>query len=107
MAIEVTEEMRRAVYALDCDAKGHLVDFSNAVGLTAVPNANGGSYPAQDVLGPNDETLPHLTCRRCGRVWLIVEDAGDNYPDAVARLQGKVLNPDDFKPRKKRRTARG
>lgn len=101
MAIEVTEEMRRAVYTADCEAQGHIMDISNAVGVTRAHGV-AGTY-APDVLGPDDETLPHLSCRRCGRVWLVIDESGVDYPDAVSKLTAKVRDPEMVKPRKRDR----
>lgn len=94
MAIEVTEEMRRAVYEADCQRLGHLFNLRNAMGI--VDEING--TPAADVRGPNPETLPHLSCNRCPKVWLVIEQPGEDYADAVVQLKDRFKNPDDVAP---------
>lgn len=81
--MDVTDDMRKAVYEADCAAYGHLLDIANCFGHQ--PGSNPGTY-ASTVCGPDSDTLPHLTCRRCHKVWLVIEEPGDCYADAVARL---------------------
>lgn len=84
--MEITEEMRRAVYAQDCAQYGHVPDYSNlAVGTE--PRAL------------NDQQLPHVVCRRCQLVWVMMPIEGSNYDDAATKLRGKLKNPDDARPR--------
>lgn len=83
MAVTVTEEMRRAVYEEDCRRNGHLVSYDNAM-LFEV-----GTEGAR-VAGP-DGKQAHITCRRCGKVWLIVEEAADSYQAATVALDLKLL----------------
>lgn len=96
MALEVTEEMRQAVYAADCDALGHIPDVSPAI--MSEP-ATGPDGSARITVGNSDATLlPHLRCRRCGHVWLVIEDPGTSYDDAVAKEKARVKDPDSVKP---------
>lgn len=96
MAIEVTDEMRRAVYEADCAAHGHILDTSSAVGN------DGDVHPERytpSVIGPDADTLPHIRCQRCTKIWLVIEDPGDDYADAVAKLKARVRDPESVKPR--------
>lgn len=82
MAIQVTEEMRQAVYAADCARLGHQFDMSTAAGVADY--GPGETMPPMDVRGP-DGRHPYLSCRRCTSVWLVVSDPGVTYDDAVAK----------------------
>lgn len=82
--MEITEEVRRAVYAQDCALFGHQIDQAHAVTSRNGPATVGSSDPTK---------LPHLTCRRCRRVWLVVPGEGWDYEAAEADLYG-VLRPD-------------
>lgn len=93
-AITVTDEMRRAVYDADCAALGHLLDVSNAIGSTTGVTGPGNLT----VIGPDDNTIANITCRRCHKVWLVIEDPANNYDDAVAALKGRVKDPSTVKP---------
>lgn len=91
MPIEVTPEMRQAVYEADCEVKGHLFIFDNVFqstdGHTSV------------VSGPDADTLPHVRCGRCTKVWLLIDDPGNDYDDAVVKLRAR--KPADLgKPRR-------
>lgn len=79
--MEVTPEMRAAVYEQDCRERGHLLAYDNAMRLGA---GEGGQ-----VLGPDGQQA-HITCRRCGKVWLIVEEPGENYVAATVALDAKL-----------------
>lgn len=102
MAIEITEEMRRAVYAADCARLGHMFNLRNAVGVVA-DTADG--TPAADVRGPDADTLAHLYCDRCPKVWLLVEEPGEDYADAVASMRGRLKDPEWLKPRPRKAPA--
>lgn len=78
--MEVTPEMRAAVYEQDCREKGHLLAYENAMQL----NGAGGR-----VLGPDGQQA-HITCRRCPKVWLVVEEAGENYTAATVAFDAKL-----------------
>lgn len=96
MATEVTEEMRRAVYAADCEALGHIPDANTAI-VAAGPARGGGG----DVGGPDDETLPHMRCRRCGSVWLMWPERFDTYAAAVTAVRGLLKDPAGLQPKKR------
>ncbi|MFC5996962.1 hypothetical protein ACFQE5_22380 [Pseudonocardia hispaniensis] len=88
MAIELTDEIRQAVHDEDCATQGHDLDVSGAMTGHGGPPTNG----RWEVRGP-DGQIAHLACRRCGRVWLLIEDAGRGYTDAVTRLKARVKDP--------------
>jgi hypothetical protein len=85
--IEITDETRRAVWDEDCQRLGHNFRFEQ---LLQTENR----HPV--LRGPVGQ-LPHLLCDRCSRVWLLVEDSGVDYADAIAKFKAKLKNPDDAK----------
>lgn len=80
MTIEVTDEMRQAVYEADCAAKGHMFVFDKVF-------QTDGGVPV--VSGPDESTLPYVRCQRCTKVWLLIDEPGNDYTDAVAKLRGR------------------
>lgn len=90
MGIEVTPELRAAVYAADCQQMGHLIDVK--VGY--------GEQDDVDVLtgrAGEDDELPHVYCRRCGRVWVIVADSpGVDYDQAEAQILDRLAEGDSL-----------
>lgn len=85
--IEVTPELRAAVYAADCQEQGHIFDVMVANGPSSDPDVLHGR-PGSDGV---PDTLPHLLCRRCRRTWLILADApGAGYDDAEQRLMARL-----------------
>lgn len=106
MAIEVTPEMRAAVYEADCKARGHIWDTTNMLSATdeILPESTNG-YPTTVVRAQDATQMPHLKCSRCERVWLVMDEPGNDYEDAVARainrVGGDTKTPADaFKPRR-------
>lgn len=85
--MEVTEEMRRAVYELDCADFGHLIDLRNAIGTVSHDSAGMVVRPAAEFV------LPFVTCSRCGRAWIVSPLDGWSYEDAERILYG-MLRPD-------------
>lgn len=93
MAIEVTEEMRQAVYQADCDAHGHMFDLVDVLGQTDRLSPAGLPLPA---LRARDATqLPHLSCRRCRKVWLVIDEPGGDYAAAVVKVAARFGLPAD------------
>jgi hypothetical protein len=97
VAIEVTDEIRRAVWAEECQRiGGHDIDtgaaFAWSAAYSAQSVASQATGQAVQNLADTDEQLPHLACRRCGRTWLVVPLEGIDYDDAeralYALLQG-------------------
>lgn len=88
---QITDEVRRAVYAADCTYWGHQYDFRSAVGGTDRPNPNDERGMPMPVLrAPAAGQIPHLRCGRCGAVWLVVDEPGRDYDDAVTNLAARV-----------------
>ena len=69
--IVVTEEMRQAVYSIDCTTYGHMIDIMGVLSPT-------GQIEAADATA-----VPYLSCHRCHKVWAIIETPGVNYSTAV------------------------
>lgn len=90
--IQVTEEMRQAVYAADCVAKGHIPQLNVVQAVVADDGVS-----RLDIYG--GDQIANVTCQRCGKVWLVVEDPGVTYDDAVARLKARMIDPSTVKPR--------
>jgi hypothetical protein len=81
--VELTDEIRRAVWAEECQRLGgHDIDDSGAFLWSAAAG------PGVQHLADNEEKIPHLVCRRCGRVWLVVPLEGLDYDDAERALYG-------------------
>ena len=83
--IQVTPEMREAVYAEDCKLFGHIPDITNMFQNSDEDSLVGRHAP--DIQGPDDETFAHIFCRRCGRVWIVLEDSGRDYDQALKKFQ--------------------
>lgn len=94
---ELTDEIRQAVRDEDCARLGHQFQLENML--------RGPSGPPVEVRGP-DGQLPHLLCPRCGRVWLLVEEAGRGYQDADNRFRGRLRDDDPGKRRPRPGAAR-
>lgn len=82
--IVVTEEMRQAVYDADCERLGHLLNQTNAMSL------DGGG---RRIRGPEGQ-MPHITCNRCGRAWIVLPRDGRNYAQAERRFRERLLPTD-------------
>lgn len=105
--VEVTEEVRRAVYAADCEDFGHVWDMSNVLGGTDEANPKDPRGVPMTVLRARDpELMPHISCQRCGRVWLVIDEPGDTYDDAVQNVRKRIgaakAGRDAFRPKKRR-----
>lgn len=91
--MDITDEMRRMVRRQDCELYGHKFDLINLIGGTDVPNPNDVRGFPMPMLRARDVTkLPHITCETCGAVWLVIDDPGDDYDDAVEKLAQRVKN---------------
>jgi hypothetical protein len=92
--IAVTPEMRKAVYEEDCGRLGHMFHLGFAVGTQPPepgdPNIGYGNV----IAAPTADELPRIVCSRCGKIWLIMEEPGDNYDDAETKLQNKLKATD-------------
>jgi hypothetical protein len=95
--LEVTDEMRKAVYTADCAMRGHV--FSQ-LGSMLVMDANERFW----VGGPAGQRA-HLTCQRCGSVWMLAQEDGEegaDYTDAETKFAGKLQDPEHAKPAAKK-----
>lgn len=102
MAIEITDEMRRAVLDEMCATKGHVFNVNKALG-----RGDQGQYII-DVRGPSDDELPHITCSRCTKVWVVVEVPGESYEEAETSFLDQLkANTPIAKKTKERRDRRG
>lgn len=79
--MEITPEMRAAVYEQDCGRLGHLPSLDNALRFIG----EGGTQ-----IGGPVEQQAHITCRRCGKVWLVVEEPGQDYAAATVAFDAKL-----------------
>lgn len=96
MAIEVTEEMRAAVYAADCERLGHMINVQSA--FSGVP-VTGETASATDLLGPDADKLPYISCFRCGNVWVVIPESAGSYDATTAKIKADLKNPDSLKPK--------
>lgn len=99
--IQVTPEMREAVYAEDCKINGHLIDITNMFQISDEDSRAGRHAP--DVQGPDDETFAHIFCRRCSRVWIVFEEGGRDYDQAVKHFEKALKNANQDKAVKPKR----
>jgi hypothetical protein len=83
VAIALTDEMRQAVHDEDCARLGHQLDTRNAL-VYEVGN--------ERVQGPVGQE-PHFSCRRCGRVWIVVAEPGRGYDDADRKFRARLKDP--------------
>lgn len=109
--MEITDALRAAVRAAECERLGgHDIDTSAAFAWSAAYSAQSVPSQASQAVQNLDDTaeqLPHLTCRRCGRVWLVVPLEGTDYDDAERALYGVLQGGSDLARRIVRtRTAR-
>jgi hypothetical protein len=110
--IEVTEEMRRAVYGADCKEHGHIISIENLINNdnSLNPNENVSSL---GVVSKVEGTLPHVFCKRCHKVWLVIDEPGDSYDDVEEKVLNRLKTNDpgrkrleQLKARRKERRAR-
>lgn len=92
--IVVTDEMRQAVYSIDCGMYGHMIDI---MGMLS---------PTGQVEAATANAVPYLSCHRCHKVWVIVETPGVDYATAVDNYNA-VAKPDHQKDRTPPKTPKG
>jgi hypothetical protein len=93
--VEVTDEMRRAVYVADCGARGH--NFSQLSTMFHMDEMTGN----HTLKGPPGKR-PHIMCQRCGSVWILAQEEGEegaSYDDAETKFANKLKNAADAKPK--------
>lgn len=76
----IDEATRAAVLAAECAGKGHIHLFENMLGASQ----NGGSTDI--IAAPDPSQMPHVVCRRCGKVWIVIETTGCCYDDAIGEV---------------------
>jgi hypothetical protein len=81
--IEITDEMRAAVLAEMCAAQGHVYSLTSAVDVG----------PSGSTIKAKDDRLPHISCARCGRVWLVQEESFASYDEAEQQMYDKLKDP--------------
>lgn len=91
-SVEITDDIRRRVYREDCARLGHQVNFSSAL---TTENRDDGR-PAQVVASDDPLKLPHITCTRCGHVWIVTPAGGWSYEDAERLLYGLLRADTDL-----------
>jgi hypothetical protein len=94
--IVVTDEVRQAVYEADCELKGHDFQISGLFHTqpTSHEEREKGVGPFKKIIGsPDEDKLPHLSCGRCNRVWIVMDTPGNNYDEAFAGMQTLFKNP--------------
>lgn len=90
--VPLTDAIRNAVHTEDCERLGHEFSFD------ALLQMHDPGHAPPRVRGPEGK-LAHLRCRRCPKVWVVIEEPGEGYEDAVARLIAKFRDPNDAKPK--------
>lgn len=101
--MEVTEEMRAAVLAAECDRHGHLIDIDEAI--SADPDLGDPNEHTVTIRSREADTIPHIRCKRCPTVWLIVQGAA-GYDAAEAELNDRLQPKHRRKLRRERRRER-
>lgn len=92
--MEVTDEMRTAVLVAECERYGHVPNIDQAISND--PTVHPDELIIRVRADPG--VVPHISCRRCGHVWLVIDDPGLGYDDAVAKMQARLHDPDSLIP---------
>jgi hypothetical protein len=90
--IKVTEEMRRAVFADMCERQGHAFTLDSLIQTTYTDGFAGNHIKAK-----TDGQLPHVRCSRCDKTWLVVDDPGEGYDNAVKKFRDRLKTGDPQK----------
>jgi len=101
--VEISDEQRAAVRAELCAQLGHDLDITEAI-----RNDRGIGDPdkrTMNVRGKDDDTVPHLRCTRCPKVWLIMPGV-DGYDGAEDVLNDQLAPKHRRKLRRERRRER-
>lgn len=85
--MEITDSMRAAVLAEQCQQLGHDPDFGQVRRPSPEVNPHDPrGIPLMEIRADDSQRMPHIVCARCGIVWLIIDEPGDTYEHAVERL---------------------
>lgn len=83
--MDLTPEERTVLAGLCARMGGHQFDLSELI----TPGPDGMTV---DIRAHDEDSLPHVSCRRCGRVWLFVAE-GETYEAAEAALNAQAKAP--------------
>lgn len=101
----INEAVRRAVLLEECESYGHQFSMKNAVSVGETPNPNNeGDWPNLEVKSQDESQLPHIQCTKCHSVWIVIDEPGFGYDDALRRVQkrmGTSIKQEALKPRPK------
>lgn len=93
MAITITDEMRQAVHAEDCERNGHLVDLTNMF--------ERGQGTGRGNIRSSDGSLPHIVCTHCGATFIVDEVPAPDYAAAEKQFNDRLLPAHRQPPRKR------
>lgn len=94
----ITDVVRLAVYLEDCERYDHVYDYKNAVSLGDTPNPNHeGNWPNFEVKSIFPDRMPYIECKRCSMVWIVVDEPGLGYDDALRKVRKRMGSPADRK----------
>jgi len=94
--IELTDEIRKAVLAEMCTNQGHQFALANAV----VAASESNRVPNIQI---KDWKLPHITCSRCGMVWVVVDVPAPTYEAAEEMIRAGAKSTTRIDELRKRR----
>ena len=101
----ISDAVKRAVYLEHCEKHGHQFVMADAVSAGDTPNPNNqGNWPNLEVKARDENKLPHITCSYCDTVWIVFDEPGFGYDDAVRKVRkrlGSNVNPRAFRPKPK------
>lgn len=100
--MEITEEQRAAVLAQMCAEQGHLIDIDEAI--SDDPDID-EHQPTINVRARDADSVPHLRCKRCPTVWLVMPGA-PSYEAAEQELNDQLEPKHRRKLRRVRRQER-
>lgn len=83
-------EIRQAVYEQDCNESGHIFNFDPVISADE-------TVKRVRVIGVTpDNKLPHITCSRCGHVWIVIPFSGHDYKQAERQLYSLLKSDNLF-----------
>lgn len=101
--MDITPEQRAAVLADLCTTHGHLPDIRELIGHD--PDLGDPDTLTLNIRSRDADSLPHVSCQRCGWVWLISAD-GPSYDAAEDSLNEQRAPKNRVKPRREVRRER-
>ncbi len=94
MTIQITDEMRRAVLLEMCETQGHAYSLQNIL-RTNVDDVHTHLYIGVD----ENNVLPYVSCLRCEKTWILIDEPGDGYDDAEMKIRKRLLKSDKWNQR--------